>query len=238
MGFTDWISDSGGSLFSSALSFLGGERRNKAQKDVAQEQMQFQKNMSDTAYQRAVVDLKKAGINPMLISKMGGASTPPGAMPQMEDTVTPAVNTYMARRMNSAQVANIQADTRNKQATTSNIEADTALKSATAQQAGATVGQINANTNKIIAETKNIPYERERLKAVVYQLYEQAFLQSQQTLTEAERYEMVRKTVTKLKSETKLLDLDIKAAEALENLGRSSRELKPVIEIIRSILRR
>lgn len=64
-----------GGLFSLGGSVLTAN----ANKAIAREQMDFQRDMSNTAYQRAIADMRTAGLNPMLAAKLGGASTPPGA---------------------------------------------------------------------------------------------------------------------------------------------------------------
>lgn len=69
--------------------FMGAEATNTANAQQAQQQMDFQREMSNTAHQREVTDLKAAGLNPML-SAMGGsgASTPSGAQATMENPLS------------------------------------------------------------------------------------------------------------------------------------------------------
>lgn len=82
------------------LGFLGGQDQRGFEAAQAQKQMDFQERMSSTAYQRAVHDMKMAGINPALAYNQGGATSPSGAMATTSDVISPAVSGAMqAMRM-------------------------------------------------------------------------------------------------------------------------------------------
>lgn len=118
----------GGSTGTSALSFLGGERSNKKSKEAAREAMAFSGKKSDTAYQRAMTDMKKAGLNPILAAGAAPASTPMGAMAAMSDTLTPAVNTGLQTHQQGLNKSKTEQDNKLTEAKTANTKVETTLK--------------------------------------------------------------------------------------------------------------
>lgn len=167
-------------------------------------QMQFQERMSSTAYQRAMQDMREAGLNPILAAKVGGASSPGGASHQYGNVGAAATQGYQ-----QASAARLQQEQSKKPA----IEID-----------------------KMHEEMSNLRTERARIGWLV----SKAFYESDNARKtgrligfEANRVEEMWKIASE---ELKLIKGDVKAMQELQNIGRYSKELKPIADFLLNLI--
>lgn len=134
----DSILGAGATLLSGWMGSEGQEQANQDNSAQAAANREFQERMSNTSYQRAVADMKSAGLNPMLAYSQGGATSPGGAQAVMGNKMAAGVSSAdvlskmaPAIALTKAQTANTEEDSNLKRSTASLQNTQAAINAVT-----------------------------------------------------------------------------------------------------------
>ena len=214
------------------LGYKGAQDTNAASAEAAKMQIDFQREMSNTAFQRQVEDLKAAGINPMMATHLGGSSTPQGAMPMFVNPGAAAASAGGA--FGGALSSAAQAE---KTGIESGILGQTGLAQARAnlEKTVADIGFTAQQTAKVVKDTElvaeQIATEKEKpaqVRAMVANLEATTKTEAFKQLNLDQQTKLLRAQTQMYMAKAQLDENQVRAEMNTENMRRHVEQLGPV----------
>lgn len=210
-----------GDIVGGIASFAGDLLNYNSAKNVNQDQInaadraqrksfEYSTEMSNTAYQRAVADMKSAGLNPMLAYQQGGASTPnaPAPVPRLSP---PQVSGAAAQ--SAAMVAKTFAERDKAEAEAEEVKARTPTH--------------GVNIQKTLQDVKESVQKIETLKSEASRNVASAKEAEQRTIVLQETVPQIQATVNQIRGLTQL---------QIQQAGKSAAEAQEILQRIKANL--
>ena len=253
------------SLLDAGFQLVGNWLNNEAAEDRQNAAQGWSAEQYAKRYQTQVKDLEAAGLNPMLAYAQSPGASPTGQAAPTTSLASGVMSAYRQAEMNSAQVANIEADTSNKNASADLIAGQAAFAWASADKALAETEFVKRQADKVVQdvrksmadedyvreliknqplvreklslEIQKLPHEMNQVVAMALSLAAHADLDREKAQTEQMTRLQLRAIISKVDAETDLLKLDKAAADKFENIGREAGQLKPVFDVLAAFIR-
>ena len=193
-----------------------------------------------TAYQDTMEDLGKAGLNPMLAISNGvtqlpssmAASYPVGAGAATANVLSSGISASASEVGSAASASQAATASRLADETVKKTRQEVANLQTDNQRVLAVIENLRVQYQNLIKEGYNITEVGNQLRATVDKLRtEIPLLRSEQVLVEARKF-LTDVQTSLTGSQKRLVDVDVRAAEAFGELGRTTKELEPFLRLI------